>query len=327
MRVYSIIFLVSFVSGYILLNILKALPFKASVFKNKDNISILGGAGLVLSFMLGLLYFSLYNGDTFPFFELIPILVFSLIIFAAGLVDDFSEFSLFKKIFIQVAVIGAFLINGKLIQIHFLPYWVNYLISFLWIIGITNVFNLLDIGDGLCGGVSLIAGLSFFAVLFITGNFLTAGLFAALCGALVSFLILNFPPAKIILGNSGSHFLGFLFAALSMHGDYADLSNPFSVFIPLAILAFPLIDTFHLIVVRVKKGIVPLRKSNDHIFLCLLSSGKKIKSALWGIYLVTFLWGISGVFLTSGINIFFLVFVFLAVLFSVRLVFTARRSA
>ena len=325
MKVYSIIFLVAFISGYILLNALKVLSSKKTVFKNKDNVSILGGIGLLLSFMLGLLYFSLYR-DMSLSFELIHILVFSLIIFAASLVDDFSEFSLSKKIFIQVVVVGIFLIQGKPIQMYFIPWWGNYLVSFLWIMGITNIFNLLDIGDGLCAGVSLIAGLSFFAVLFISGNFLTAGLFAALCGALFSFLILNFPPAKIILGNSGSHFLGFLFAALSIHGDYADLSNPFSVLIPLIILAFPLIDTFYLIIARIKKGIVPLRKSNDHIFLHLLFPGKKIKPALFNIYLVTFLWGVSGVSLALGRNIFFLVFVFLAVLFSTRLVFTARSS-
>ena len=325
MKIYSIIFLVAFISGYVLLNALKALSSKKTVFRNKDNVSILGGTGLLLSVMLGLLYFSLYR-DIPLSFEIVHILVFSLIIFTIGLFDDFREFSLFKKIFVQVVVIGLFLINGKPIQIYFIPMWVNYLISFLWIMGITNVFNHLDIGDGLCAGVSLIVGLSFFAVLFVSGNFLTAGLFAALCGALFSFLILNFPPAKIILGNSGSHFLGFLFATLSIHGDYATLSNPFSVLIPLVILAFPLIDTFYLIIVRVKKGLVPLRKSDDHIFLYLLSSGKKIRPALFDIYLVTFLWGISGVFLAFGINIFFLAFVFLAVLLTIRLVFTAKSS-
>jgi len=325
MKVYLIIFLASFISGYILLSILKALFSKKPVFKNKDNISILGGIGLLLSFMIGLLCFFLY-GDMPLSFELIHILLFSLIVFAAGLVDDFSEFSLFKKILVQVVIVGAFLIYGKPIQIYFIPLWGNYLISFLWIIGIVNVFNLLDIEDGFCPGVSLIAGLAFFTALFISGNFLTAGLFAGLCGALFSFLIFNFPPAKIILGNSGSHFLGFLFAALSIHGDYATLSNPFPVLIPLIILAFPLMDTFYLIIVRLKKGLMPLRKSDDHIFLRLLSSGKKIKPALFDIYLITFLWGMSGVFLVFGVNIFFSVFVFLAVSFSIKLVFTAQRA-
>jgi len=325
MNIYLSIFCVAFISGYVVLNILKAVSSKLPVFKNKGNISILGGIGLLLSFMLGLLYFSSY-GDIPLSFELIHILVFSLIIFVVGLFDDFNEFSLFKKIFVQVVVVGVFLIHGKPIQICFIPLWSNYLISFLWIIGITNIFNLLDIGDGFCAGVSLIVGMAFFTVLFINGNFLTAGLFAGLCGTLFSFLILNFPPAKIILGNSGSHLLGFLFAALSIHGDYATLNNPFSVLIPLVILAFPLIDTFYLIVVRLKKGLMPLRKSDDHIFLHLLSSGKKIKPALFNIYLVTFLWGVSGVFLIFGINIIFSVFVFLAVLFSIRLVFIAQRA-
>ncbi len=323
MKTYLTVFLVAFISGYILLRALKVLSSKKSVFRNKDNIPILGGVGLLLSFVLGLLYFSIYE-NMLSLFELTHILIFSLVIFVTGLLDDFNELSLYKKVFIQISLITIFLINGKSIQIYFLPYWMNYLISFLWIMGVTNVFNLLDIGDGLCGGVSLIIGLSFFAVLFINGSFLLAGIFAGLCGALFSFLIVNFPPAKILMGNSGSHFLGFLFATLSMHGDYATLDNPFSVLIPLVILAFPLIDTAYLIIVRVKKGIVPLRKSNDHIFLHLLSSGKRIKPVLFDIYLVVLLWGIGGVFLVFGINVFFSILIFLAVSFSIRLILAAR---
>lgn len=323
MKIYSISFLAAFISGYLVLKVLKAVSSKLPVFRNKDNISILGGMGLLLSFMLGLLYFA-FHAEIPLSFELIHILIFSSIIFAAGLFDDLREFSLSKKILVQVVIIAAFLVHGKPIQMYFIPLWGNYLISFLWIIAITNIFNLLDIGDGLCAGVSLIAGLAFFTVLFISGNPLTAGLFAGLCGGLFSFLILNFPPAKIVLGNSGSHLLGFLFATLSIHGDYATLNNPFSLLIPLVILAFPLIDTFYLVVVRLKKGIIPLRKSNDHIFLRLLFSGKKEKSALFDIYLVAFLWAVSGVFLILGINILFLASALLAVLFSTKLIFTVR---
>ncbi len=326
MKIYLSIFLAAFIPGYVVLNILKALSSKLSAFKNNNDVSILGGIGLLLSFAFVVFYFSFCGGIPLSF-ELIHILVFSLIIFAAGLFDDFSEFSLSKKVFIQVAIVGAFLVYGKPIQIYFIPLWGNYLISFVWIIGVTNVFNLLDIKDGLCAGVSLIAGLAFFVALFASGNFFSAGLFAGLCGALFSFLILNFPPAKIVLGNSGSHLLGFLFAALSIHGDYANLNNPFSVLVPLVILAFPLIDTLYLIIVRLKKGIVPLRKSNDHVFLHLLFSGKNEKKVLFDIYFVTFLWGISGVSLIFGKNIFFLTFVLIAVLFTTKLIFIARNSS
>jgi UDP-GlcNAc:undecaprenyl-phosphate GlcNAc-1-phosphate transferase len=325
MKIYLVIFLLSFFSGFVLLNILKRFSFKEPFFKRKNNTPFLGGTGLLLSFAFGFLPLFVYK-NIYISSELTHILIFAFIVFIIGLLDDFKEFSLFKKIFIQVIVIGLFLVRGKPIQIYFIPLWANYFVSFLWIMGITNVFNLLDIGDGFCAGVSLITGLAFFIVLFISGNFITAGLFACVCGALLSFLIFNFPPAKIMLGNSGSHFLGFLFAALSMHGDYATLNNPFSVLIPLVILAFPMIDTLYLIVIRLKKGIAPLKKSNDHIFLHLLFSGKGIKHALLDTYLVTFLWGVSGIFLTFGINIFFLSFVTLAILFSARLIFIANKK-
>ncbi len=323
MKFYLASFLVSFFSGCILLILLKRFSSRQAIFRNNDEAPFIGGAGLLLSFALGSATLFFYK-NIYLSSELAHIFLFAFFIFITCLLDDFREFSLSKKVFIQVIVVGLFLIKGKPIQIHCIPLWTNYIISFLWIVGITNVFNLLDIGDGFCVGVSLIAGVAFFVALFIGGNIITAGLFAALCGALASFLIFNFPPAKIMLGNSGSHFLGFLFATLSMHGDYATLDNPFSVLIPLVILAFPMMDTFYLIIVRLKKGIFPFRKSKDHIFLNLLSSGKGIKPALFEIYLVTLLWGISGVILIFGLNPLFLIVTMLAALFSVRLILIVR---
>jgi len=325
MKIYLVVFLVALLSGYILLNILKRFSLKVSVFKHEGDVSFLGGTGLLLSFILGCLPLLFYrNIQIRP--EITHILIFALVIFLIGLFDDLKEFSLLKKVFLQIAIIALFLVWGKPIQIYCLPLWGNYLISFLWIIGVMNVFNLLDIGDGFCAGVSLIAALAFFTALFIGSNIITAGLFAALCGALLSFLIFNFPPAKIMLGNSGSHFLGFLFAILSMHGDYATLNNPLSILVPLVILAFPMIDTLYLIIARFKKGIFPLEKSDDHIFLKLLSMGKGIRPALIEVYLVTLLWGISGIFLIFGLNILFLIAVILAVFFSARLILIVNKG-
>ena len=324
MRPYLDAFLVSFFLGCFLLFLLKRFSRIQSIFRHNDEASFVGGVGLLLSFVLGSATLFFYK-NVYVSRELTHILIFAFLFFITCLFDDFKEFSLSKKIIIQVILIGLFLVKGKPIQIYFVPLWGNYIISFLWIAGITNVFNLLDIGDGFCAGVSLIVGLAFFITLFIGGNIITAGLFAALCGALSAFLIFNFPPAKIMLGNSGSHFLGFLFAVLSMHGDYATLDNPFSVLVPLTILAFPMIDTLYLIVARLRKGIFPLKKSNDHIFLSLLSSGKGIKHVLLEIYLITLLWGTSGVFLVFGLNAMFFVSATLAILFSVRLIVMVQR--
>ncbi|MDP8297237.1 MAG: MraY family glycosyltransferase [Candidatus Orphnella occulta] len=325
MKFYLAAFLISFFSCCILLILLKRFSCRQSIFRNNDEASFIGGTGLLLSFALGSATLFFYK-NVYVSRELTHILLFAFFIFTTCLFDDFKEFSLFKKVLIQVIVVGLFLIKGKPIQIYCIPLWTNYIISFLWIVGITNIFNLLDIGDGFCAGVSLIACVAFFAVLFIGGNIITAGLFAALCGSLSAFLIFNFPPAKIMLGNSGSHFLGFLFATLSMHGDYATLDNPLSVLIPLVILAFPMMDTLYLIVVRLKKGIFPFRKSEDHIFLNLLSSGKGMKPALFEIYLVTLLWGISGVLLIFGLNPLFLIVTMLAALSSVRLILIVQHT-
>lgn len=326
MKQYLTFFSLSFVVGFILLGILTNKRLKSSFLRNNKNKSVLGGVSLFFSFMLIFLFFSKYRNGIIPD-SLMHILILSSAVWIFGFLDDLRELSLFTKIFLQVLIVAVFLIKGKKVDIYYFPYWINYIISFLWIVGVTNVFNLLDIGDGLCGGVSFIVGVSFFIISIASGNYILAGLFASLCGALLSFLFFNLPPARILMGNAGSHFLGFLFATLSMYGDYATLENPFVLFVPLFILAFPLIDTAYLIIIRITKGIVPLRKSNDHIFLHLLFSGKNIKSALFSVYFVTLLWGISGVSLVFSMNILFLTFLFLAALFSVRLVFIARGSS
>jgi len=315
-----------FISSFILSLIFHILFLKLfkrlNISKNSGKFPFIGGLTFFLAFVIAYMAFSFINGTPLPA-QLLWIISFSFLMLAVGVLDDIKDFSLKMRIFVQVLFITIFLFSAKRIQIFFLPPWMNFLFSFLWIMGITNAFNLIDIGDGLCAGVSLIISLSFSFVLIAKQDFLLASLFLSLCGALSAFFVFNFPPARVYMGNSGSHFLGFIFASLAMYGDYATLDNPIALTLPILILAFPIIDTLFLIVTRLRKGIVPLKKSDDHIYLRLLSSGWSGRRTLFGIYLVSSLWGLCGIFAALGRNPIFLAAVICASFYTLRIIIKA----
>jgi UDP-GlcNAc:undecaprenyl-phosphate GlcNAc-1-phosphate transferase len=315
----------SFIIGLCFVIFLKKIPFPPRPLKKEKRVPPLGGIGFCLAFIISYASYLLINNITIPF-QLLWLLIFSLIILMVEIIDDLKEFSLKVRIIIQLIIIFIFLLWGKRVQIYFLPYWFNYIISFLWIMGITNAFNLLDVGDGLCGGVSIVISLSFFLISLLFDNLLMASLFITLLGGLCAFYLFNLPPAKIFMGNSGSHFLGFLFATLSIYGDYATLDNPLALIVPLLILAFPVMDTAYLIFARINKKILPLKKSNDHIFLRLILKGYSYRKAINIIYLVTMIWCLSGLAVIYGFNYLFLSLIILASLASSFVIVEANRA-
>ncbi len=322
---YFVGLLSSFFLTCLLLTVLRKLSLKISKLRYPGGAPFLGGVGIAISF-LTIIIFILTIFKISLSAQLIRILIFAYLFLIIELFDDLKEFSLSKKIVLQIILIVVFLIKAKKIQIYFLPYGINWIISFLWIMGITNALNLLDIKDGLCSGVSLILCFVFFTVGLICKDTISSLIFATLLGSLLSFYIFNLPPAKMYLGNSGSHFLGFLFATLSIHLDYATLENVPAIFTPILVLGFPIIDTIFLILTRAKKGIIPLRKSQDHIFLKLIGAGIPYNKALIVIYIATFLWGSCGVFLLLGkISIFYLIFI-LTILLTTFMIYKANKS-
>jgi UDP-GlcNAc:undecaprenyl-phosphate/decaprenyl-phosphate GlcNAc-1-phosphate transferase len=321
----SLTLLISFLTGLFLIFLFKRLSLKFSIFRQDKGISYLGGLAISISFLVAILANLFIQRSNFSF-NLFWIITFSLGFLILEFFDDLKDFSLRIRIVAQLILIVAYLLLAKRIEIYFFPAWLNYVLSFLWIMGITNAFNLLDIKDGLCAGVALITGLFFALISLLNGNVQLSVIFLALAGALCAFLIFNLPPAKVYMGNSGSHFLGFIFAALSIRGDYATLRNPASIFIPVLLLAFPIIDTSYLIFQRIRKRILPLKKSNDHIFMHMISNGFFEKKMLVTIYFVTLLWGLTGLSVVRGVNILFFFCLTIAVLFSFIIIILAARA-
>jgi len=160
------------------------------------------------------------------------------------------------------------------IRIHFIrPFWVADLLSVVWIVGITNAVNIIDIMDGLASGIGVIASFGFLFISLPSEQIYVNFAAAALAGALLGFLPYNLSKRhKIFLGDTGSLFLGFVLSALSLGTSYTHVNNV-GVFAPLLILGVPIYDTVLVTILRLKKGMSPFIGSLDHYALRLERRG------------------------------------------------------
>jgi UDP-GlcNAc:undecaprenyl-phosphate GlcNAc-1-phosphate transferase len=227
-----------------------------------DPVAYLGGVAVYLAFLLTLaLTFDLSR-------EILGILLSGTIIVILGVIDDFKVLP--PKIKFVGQAIAAFVLirSGIYIKLVFLPLWINIILSFLWIMVITNAFNIIDVMDGLAAGIGCLISIILFVVAIMNQHVLIATLTISLAGALIGFLRYNFEPAKIYLGDTGSLFIGLLLGALSMIGSYTQ-NNMVACCSPVIILGIPIFDTLFVIYIRWRRGIPIIYGSPDHFALRL----------------------------------------------------------
>ena len=226
--------------------------------KNHDGpVAYLGGLAVFTAFLLSI-------GMTFEFdAELLALLLASTIVTMVGLVDDFGALTPKPKAIGQVVAVFVLLKAGIMVQVAFIPFWVRLIITVLWLVGLSNAFNLVDIMDGLAAGLGVIAATFLLVVALLNGRFMVAAFTVAMIGALLGFLRSNFYPANIYLGDCGSLFIGLTLGALAMVMDYTHY-NPLGWLAPLYILAVPLVDTLFVVVLRIRAGRKIYYGSPDH---------------------------------------------------------------
>ncbi len=174
------------------------------------------------------------------------------------------------------------------VQLEFLPAhpFIAIGLTLLWVVGVTNAVNLIDIMDGLAGGVTSIACVGFVLVPFLGSQSYVPLTAAALGGSLLGFLPYNFQPARIYMGDSGALFIGYTLAGLAMGHGYSQV-NVLALCSPVLILGIPLYDTVLVMVLRTLNGRSMFRGSNDHLALRLRQLGMTVRQT------VLFLWSIS----------------------------------
>jgi UDP-GlcNAc:undecaprenyl-phosphate GlcNAc-1-phosphate transferase len=198
----------------------------------------------------------------------LAILLGGTLVMALGLLDDMGRLSPWAKLAGQALAVSTAMKAGVGIHIVFFPGWLSLVLTFVWLLGVTNAFNLVDIMDGLAGGVGMAACAAFLVLSLSAGQTAEGLLAAALLGALAGFLRYNIHPARIYLGDAGSLFAGFVLGALALTGIYAR-GNQVALLAPLLILGVPLFDTLFVSVIRLRRGQSPLMGSPDHFPLRL----------------------------------------------------------
>lgn len=214
----------------------------------------------------------------------------SSLMFLLGLADDVFHLRPGPKLLAQVAA-GVLALHCGIVYPVEASVVVSLAVSLLWIVGITNAFNLLDNMDGLSPGVALIASLSLFILSVSSGHPMQALLAAVTAGSIAGFLLFNFHPARIFMGDSGSLFLGFLLGATSLLQGTHRIGVSTLIFTPVMVLAIPILDTFFVSVSRRLRGQPISQGGTDHSSHRLVRLGMEERTAVLLLYLLT---GLSG---------------------------------
>jgi UDP-GlcNAc:undecaprenyl-phosphate GlcNAc-1-phosphate transferase len=201
-----------------------------------------------------------------------------------GLADDFRPLRPQVKFLIQVVVTGIVVAGG--VQLHVTGATpIDQLITMVWLVGVTNAFNLLDNMDGLAAGIGFIAA-AFRCYFFqLDGNLDGAVVAATLAGALAGFLLFNFQPASIFMGDTGSLFIGMMVGGLNVMGPYAYNRGTIAVLmLPVLILLVPIFDTLFVTVARTLAGRSIAQGGRDHTSHRLVALGMSERAAVLALW-------------------------------------------
>jgi len=290
---YALFFLIPFTLSSVFTPLVRFIALKKGLVSyprvdrwHKHPIAILGGISIYLASVISAIMLGIVNKGTLGLF------IGATFLFVVGLLDDKFHIRPYTKLFLQIigACIAVFfgasigLPVNKLLTIP---------LTLIWIVGVTNSFNLLDNIDGLAAGIAAISSLMiFFSSLIFTNN--TLGIFSlVLAGAALGFLPYNLNPAKIFMGDSGSMFLGYSLAIISITGTTRHISNLLAtILIPVFILSVPIFDTIFVMIIRKLRGKKIFEGGTDHTSHHLLALGLSPQKTVFLLYIVSITLGL-----------------------------------
>lgn len=266
---------------------------------------LLGGVAVFLAFSFSVVSVFWYSA------HLKGVIIGAWIIFIIGALDDLFGLSSLVRLFAQMAAVFVLFLYGM--EIDAIPdptsaHLIKKLVTVVWIIGITNAVNFLDGLDGLCAGFGVIAAFFIGFIAFLTNQFFLMFLSFSLAGSCLGFLPWNFrrnEPAKIFMGDCGSLVIGFILASLAIMGSWAE-NREVAITVPLLILFLPVYDTSMTTFFRVREGKVRTVRQwldyvgRDHFHHRVYATGIGKRNAVFVLYALSIMLGVSAVIIHSG---------------------------
>lgn len=302
---------------------------------HKKPVPRIGGLGIYAGFMAAIIFVAVKFGlDGEQVWETVGLVVSGSLIVALGLLDDYKNLPAKIKLAGQICAAAVLvIIFGVRIDFVTDPFG-DYLYldqlaipaTMFWLVGLTNTVNLIDGLDGLAAGVAAIASFTIMLIALEQNFILVAVLTAALAGAAVGFLKYNFNPAEIFMGDTGSMFLGFMLAGISVTGAVKSVAT-IALVVPIFALGLPILDTTFAIVRRLRGGVPIFKPDKGHLHHRLLSVGFTQRQAVLLMYVISALFGLSAIALTAvscQIAALIVLFVVAVIIYGVRKLGIAR---
>lgn len=253
----------------------------------KEPVPYFGGLAIYLAFLISLAF-------TFEFrHDVLGVILGGTIVVMLGLIDDFGVLTPWTKLAGQLLAVFVLIKSGIRIEIAAFPEWLDLALTLVWMIGLINAFNLLDIMDGLSAGIGAVSATGLLVVAVLQGDQTIAFMLAALVGSLLGFLKYNWRPARIYMGDTGAMFIGLLLGAMAMIGKYPS-GHPVSILTPVYILGIPIFDTLFVMYIRYQRGLPIFWGSPDHIAIRLRHWGLSVPQVVILSYMATAAMGCVG---------------------------------
>lgn len=272
---------------------------------HKEAKPYLAGVGIFLIFWLSYIIFIRdFNMKTLYIF------ISSSLIFAIGMLDDWykirgKDLKALPKMIVQVAACLLIYYSGTKFSgftnpfdstYVLLPNWLQFSLTVVWLFGITTVINFTDGLDGLAGGVTCISACTLFVVALAKGNGSSALMAVILMGVCLGYLNYNKFPAKILMGDAGATFLGFMLGLISLDGAFKQ-ATVVSIFVPVLALGLPIFDNIFVMFKRLKEGKPVYIGDASQAHYRLLAKGFSQKQAVYFLYLVSICFNLSAIIL------------------------------
>jgi UDP-GlcNAc:undecaprenyl-phosphate/decaprenyl-phosphate GlcNAc-1-phosphate transferase len=239
----------------------------------------LGGIAVAITFTVAFLVLSIVVGDPGAVGLAASVLLPALCVALIGFLDDVITLGPW----LRLGTLSLFALvvwwTGTRAEISQI-WWIDLLVTVIWIVGITNAVNLLDNSDGLAASTTLVASLGAGAIAALYGQYLIAGLSFALAGAALGFLWHNWHPASVYLGDAGAYFLGFLLAIVTLRLRPVSIDLPWSGLIPVLLLLLPIVDTCFVVLRRLRERRHPFTPGRDHLSHLLMDRGLTVPRAV-----------------------------------------------